>query len=269
MGSRPRAIVLLALVASGAVTAALEVQATPAQRTSAAARSQETHSTWPELVTAFEAERADWKARVRASKGARERSAARRADPTPRYAPAVEHMADAGEIRALFWLLDHLPDLGGRSAERKERRLALYERMIREHEGSNVLIGGMARMHADSRLARDQGLLTMERLTGDALATFASEVERDALRLGLAGCASRSRDPQSTAKAVALLDGILEAKRLPEDELEKASGLRYELLHLRLGCEAPSFEGRTIDGAPVRLADHRGKVVVLSFFGFW
>ncbi len=36
-----------------------------------------------------------------------------------------------------------------------------------------------------------------------------------------------------------------------------------------LGRPAPDIEGRDLDGAPMRLSDHRGKIVVLLFSGHW
>jgi peroxiredoxin len=38
---------------------------------------------------------------------------------------------------------------------------------------------------------------------------------------------------------------------------------------LRIGDEAPPFEVKTVDGAPLRLADFRGKYVLLDFWATW
>ncbi len=38
---------------------------------------------------------------------------------------------------------------------------------------------------------------------------------------------------------------------------------------LQVGCAAPDIAGYDVDGRPVRLGDHHGKVVALVFFGFW
>jgi peroxiredoxin len=40
-------------------------------------------------------------------------------------------------------------------------------------------------------------------------------------------------------------------------------------LRLSVGSVAPEIEGRDINGLPMKLSDHRGKVVVLSFWGSW
>jgi hypothetical protein len=50
---------------------------------------------------------------------------------------------------------------------------------------------------------------------------------------------------------------------------EKAGPELHELLHLRIGKEAPEIKGRDLDGKSFKLSDYRGKVVVLDFWGNW
>lgn len=50
---------------------------------------------------------------------------------------------------------------------------------------------------------------------------------------------------------------------------EAADSELYELRFLAVGKPAPAIEGEDIDGAKFSLADYRGKVVVLDFWGNW
>jgi len=43
----------------------------------------------------------------------------------------------------------------------------------------------------------------------------------------------------------------------------------FEIQHLSIGCEAPAIKSEDIDGVEFTLADYRGKVVVLDFWGDW
>jgi hypothetical protein len=43
----------------------------------------------------------------------------------------------------------------------------------------------------------------------------------------------------------------------------------FEIQHLSIGCEAPEITSEDIDGVEFSLADYRGKVVVLDFWGNW
>ena len=41
------------------------------------------------------------------------------------------------------------------------------------------------------------------------------------------------------------------------------------LANLKVGGTAPEISGEDIDGRPMKLADYKGKVVVLDFWGHW
>ena len=43
----------------------------------------------------------------------------------------------------------------------------------------------------------------------------------------------------------------------------------FELKNLSVGCAAPETEGEDVDGKKFKLSDHRGKIVVLFFWGDW
>ncbi len=48
-----------------------------------------------------------------------------------------------------------------------------------------------------------------------------------------------------------------------------AAGPLFEMQHLQIGMHAPNIEGTDIDDEPFQLADYKGKVVVLDFWGDW
>lgn len=43
----------------------------------------------------------------------------------------------------------------------------------------------------------------------------------------------------------------------------------YALRNLKIGGTAPEIAGADMDGKPMKLSEHRGKVVVLDFWGYW
>ncbi len=43
----------------------------------------------------------------------------------------------------------------------------------------------------------------------------------------------------------------------------------FELRNLGIGMSAPEIEGNDLDGAPFRLSEYRGKIVMLDFWGQW
>ncbi|MEZ6197482.1 MAG: hypothetical protein R3F20_17445 [Planctomycetota bacterium] len=50
---------------------------------------------------------------------------------------------------------------------------------------------------------------------------------------------------------------------------ELAARELFALRHLAVGREAPDIRGRDVDDRPLTLSEHRGKVVLLSFWGDW
>ncbi len=50
---------------------------------------------------------------------------------------------------------------------------------------------------------------------------------------------------------------------------ELAKGELYALRHLAVGRVAPDFNGEDVRGGPIRLSDHRGKVVAVVFWATW
>ena len=54
-----------------------------------------------------------------------------------------------------------------------------------------------------------------------------------------------------------------------QETIADAARMKLNDLRLSVGAVAPEIEGQDIDGRPMRLSDHRGKVVVLSFWGSW
>lgn len=48
-----------------------------------------------------------------------------------------------------------------------------------------------------------------------------------------------------------------------------ARGALFDLRHLQVGMVAPEISGEDVEGRPLRLSDHRGRVVVLIFSGEW
>jgi hypothetical protein len=50
---------------------------------------------------------------------------------------------------------------------------------------------------------------------------------------------------------------------------ERAAGDLFEIRHLAVGKVAPEIEGEDVFGKALKLSDHRGKVVVIDFWGHW
>jgi hypothetical protein len=70
-----------------------------------------------------------------------------------------------------------------------------------------------------------------------------------------------SGDPEDLAKVFEIAPESILALRLQSSEFEKT--------RLQIGMTAPEIEGTGTDGAPIKLSEYRGRVVVLQFWGDW
>ncbi len=50
---------------------------------------------------------------------------------------------------------------------------------------------------------------------------------------------------------------------------QMAAGELFKLRHLAVGNKAPELEGTDVEGRPLNLSDHHGKVVVIVFWATW
>ena len=53
------------------------------------------------------------------------------------------------------------------------------------------------------------------------------------------------------------------------DLVAQAKDALFEIENLQVGCKAPEIAGVDVEGAPIKLSDYLGKVVLLDFWGFW
>lgn len=86
---------------------------------------------------------------------------------------------------------------------------------------------------------------------------------RAALQLGLGRAWREKKEPE---KARAAFQDAIESGR-DSTSGKQAEAELYEVLHLSPGQPAPQFSVPAINGAPLSLADYRGKPLVLVFWG--
>jgi len=79
----------------------------------------------------------------------------------------------------------------------------------------------------------------------------------------------RSEERNATAEAL-LARVAQDYEKVANGALAKSAARElFVIQHLSIGCEAPEIKGEDIDGVLFHLAEYRGKVVVLDFWGNW
>ena len=216
---------------------------------------------WIDLNLSWIQAKAAWDRKLRSTRG-KERQAVLLEDPAPRFFPLFAKLADEGHGRALSWMALHAEREGLPKEQEHRRKVELFDRLFEEHAHSSWLV------EVVGKLPRQRRWLGDERIRGYLRRAFELN-ENDTVRVEigfeLAEYTEKHFPPAEAAKdyglIVAAFPGTTAAKR--------AAAKVFELEKLCTGCEAPALEGRDVDGGAVRLADLRGKVVVLDFWGFW
>jgi hypothetical protein len=84
---------------------------------------------------------------------------------------------------------------------------------------------------------------------------------------------AKAENEKMQKEAEGLLDRALEKYgnvKLGRGTLaDRAKGELFEIRNLAVGKTAPDIQGEDLDGKPFKLADYRGRVVVLDFWGHW
>jgi thiol-disulfide isomerase/thioredoxin len=186
-------------------------------------------------------------------------------EPAQLLAMAEKDTKSPFALAAATWILLNTPD--GPEVEKA------IDMLLREHLRSTNLVDlceGLERVRHRSANKLLQAVLdTNPRADIQARACFT-------LATLLKSQANESADEPTAAEAGRLFDRVITdfgqvdlKDRLGRPLAEAAKGELTELRRLGVGREAPEIEGEDLAGRKIKLSDHRGKVVVLTFWGTW
>ncbi len=203
---------------------------------------------------------------------------------------AKQHSGDPVAIDSLVWVLTKL-----RTRPDATRALELLER---DHLHSEQFAGACRHVARTPALAAEKLLRTAleksrnEKVRGQACRQLAYLLDQQASVVE-----QLKKEPESVDRVMQFYGAEYGKylKELDRESLEKKREQHYELMlksfadvstpdgtlgeiaekalfrirHLSIGRVAPEITGEDIFGKTFKLSDHRGKVVVLSFWGHW
>jgi hypothetical protein len=183
-------------------------------------------------------------------------------DPARTFVPRFQELARRAKgsevgARALLWLATNGREEGSVSA------IAAVDELVASYLASPVLSELCQDLSYGSQaIGRDRSLAALARVAQDSPAG-----DTRAAALFAAG-SLRLDAPGEAADAIALFRRV--QKEYPDTRWSaRAGGALYEAEHLQIGMTAPDFEAVDEEGRTFHLAEYRGKVVVLDFWGFW
>lgn len=220
-------------------------------------------SDYSTLCEEFDTAYATWKKQVlEASR--EERSALRKANPTLDFWPKFIDLSDHGGGQAKLWLAAHIRDTKIRASKRDDFLNPIYKSLAEEHSDSEWFGDVLTQIYRDKRIIGEETTLKL-------YATVIKTSKLDENRAGALFQASRilrkSKDEELQARGAAYLEQIL------ANYGETSWGAKVKEAKVaentKVGGIAPDFKAQTIDDFEFSLADYRGKVVLLDFYGFW
>ncbi len=183
------------------------------------------------------------------------------------YYSRFEELAFQDQPDALRWCLAALGQIGIGASEVAERKAEIYARLVVIHPDltwmsdvarwiqSDGSPGGIGFERADDLLRALADGTTVQATRASALAA------RSALL-------SVRTDPASRTEYERIVRELAE-KHADTPAGANAKGRLFQAQYLVPGKAPPDVEAVDTDGKPLRLADYRGKVLVLEFWGFW
>jgi len=175
-------------------------------------------------------------------------------------------LAGDGEAYAALWCLQRLEHDPVPEPYRADRWRGEVFALITDHADDPQLMTGLVRtaMRGTRLVGEAQTVGLLRYLEGT---TRNDDVVRGAMNMR-ASLLGRSRDAGRRAESGRVYAAMIE--RWPDSaEAKRAKGKIFAKNNLAVGQTAPDFVGVNVDGEELRLSDHRGKVVLIDFWGFW
>ncbi len=221
-------------------------------------------STFAELEKAYEEAILAHKKARRAAKTSEERSQLRDNHPSKAFLERFENLAKAGDGRGLLWKVDNMRYLGISKSERVKQVPGLFAQVV---EGS-----AKAKWYPSAlkQIAGHHSLSITERVNLMKRAPKGEDIpirNRVATQFHMGATLRSSSEEAEKNMGSQLLKDL--AAKYPDSEYALQAKVLLSQIDVSLGAPLPQFSGKDVDGKDLKVADYRGKVIVLDFFGFW
>jgi len=222
-----------------------------------------------ERIAAFELALAEWEAKLAATDDRAEKRALKKAHPATAIADEMATFARANDTLAARWCLENIKDLGLKRSQREELRLDVYGVLVVAKD-ARLRDWTLDELIADSTLSRKIGMDGLEAIVKRFIAAEPIPARQGHARALFAKKLQRSREPKESERGLSMLRALAAGEgELGDEDHTWIETFLFKLDFLSVGKTAPAFEGKSVDGEPIALENFRGKVTVLSFFGFW
>lgn len=180
--------------------------------------------------------------------------------------PRFEELAYQDQPDALRWCLTALGQIGVDARTVAEKKAEIYARLVVVH-ADLPWMSDVARWIQSDGTDAGIGFVRADELL-QILAESSQKATRAAALAARSALLSARTDPASRAEHARLVRELAE-KHADTPAGAAAKGELFKAEFLVPGKTPPDVVAVDTDGKPLRLADYRGKVLVLEFWGFW
>ncbi|MEO0650171.1 MAG: hypothetical protein AAFZ65_05795 [Planctomycetota bacterium] len=220
---------------------------------------------WAPLSTEWDVALADWTAKYDAARDLQQRRSLRENHPALAFWDRFDALSRT-EGRAAVWMVEFAGRAGHRGAKGLEVKAEAYARAFASPGALDAdwMEPFLSTLAKDRRSVGDEGFAGYLTRVAEG-----SKVDNNRARAMFVHgqWLAKSDDDERHAKGLVLLERAAALDGTPA--AGEAAAALYELKNLAIGAVAPDFESVTAAGDAFKLSDHRGKIVVLDFFGFW
>ncbi len=181
--------------------------------------------------------------------------------------PRFEELAMQDQPEALRWCLSAVGQIGIGAPEVAERKAEIYARLVVIHADLPWLADVARWIQADGTPG-GIGFERADQLLSALAETTTLKATRAAALSGRGALLATRVDAASAAEHMRLLRELAE-KHADTPAGASAKGRLFQADYLVPGKTPPEVEAVDTDGKALKLADYRGKVLVLEFWGFW
>lgn len=187
--------------------------------------------------------------------------------PNAAHYPRFEELGAQDQPDALRWCLTALGQMGLTAVEVAARKGEIYARLVSAHADEEWMFNVARWIQADGA-ASGLGFERADALLRTLAATSTVRAIRSGALSARSGLLGTRNDPASRAENERIVRELA-ANYGDTQAGAAAKGRLFQLDHLAPGKTPPDVEAVDTEGKPLRLADYRGKVTVLDFWGFW